>query len=125
MGIILEDIEDEEFVFVVNFWNWRAIVEAVRRLDVLPDDRVDALHGEFGQTEVSRNEAHQIGTAIRERLVPSLGNDGRVLIDGKRTTEPEDPALDWSDFDKNYSTNRRVLDEFATYCLTCAGFVIL
>ena len=44
--------------------------------------------------------------------------------DGSRTTEPDDGAFHREPGEqyKNYSTNRRVLEEFARCCETCNGF---
>lgn len=47
MSVSLYDTATNEVVFDVNFWHWRAIVEAVRALGVLPDVRIDPLHQPF------------------------------------------------------------------------------
>src|SRR5262245_49650498 len=47
MGMTLFDQKTDAVVFDVNFWHWRAIVEAVRSLGVVPEARVDALHDQF------------------------------------------------------------------------------
>jgi hypothetical protein len=79
----------DTIVFDVNFWHWRAIVEAIRSLGVLPAKRVDALHGQF-VGEPTQEEARTVAAAIRERLLPNLADAERVLLDGRRTTEPDD-----------------------------------
>lgn len=123
MGVTLFDRSTDDIVFDVNFWHWRAIVEAVRALDVLPEDRVDPLHQPF-IGELTRAEARLIGAAIRERLLPTLAADERLLLDGRRTSEPDDGTFyrDPAEQHRNYSTNREVLAEFARSCETCDGF---
>jgi hypothetical protein len=123
VGITLFDQKTDEIVFDVNFWHWRAIVEAIRSLGVLPESRVDALHQPFNG-ELAQDEARLVAAAIRERLLPTLGEDERLLFDGRRTTEPDDGTFyrEPAEQHKNYSTNRRVLEEFARCCEGCSGF---
>jgi hypothetical protein len=123
MGVTLFDQKSNAIVFNVNFWHWRAIVEAVRSLRVLPDDRVDPLHEPF-LGELTEEEARIVGAAIRERLLPTLRDDERLLLDGRRTTEPDDGTFyrEPAEQHKNYSTDRRVLEEFARCCATSGGF---
>jgi hypothetical protein len=123
MGVTLFDHESDAAIFDINFWHWRAIVEAVRALDVIPEDRVDLLHDPF-VGDLTQVEARLVGAAIRERLLPTLRDGERLLLNGQRTSEPDDGTLhrDPAEQHKNYSTNREVLDEFARCCETCAGF---
>jgi len=123
VGITLFDQKTDGIVFDTNFWHWRAIVEAVRALNVLPNGRVDPLHDAF-VGELTEDEARAIAKAIRERLVPTLGDGERLLLDGRRTTEPDDGTMHYNPAEqsKNYSTNRRVLEEFASCCEVCSGF---
>jgi hypothetical protein len=123
MGMTLFDQKTNKIVFDTNFWHWRAIVEAVRRLNVLPDSRVDLLH-EAWIGELTEGEAREVAVAIRERLLPTLSEGERLLLDGCRTNEPDDGIMhyDPAEQHKNYSTDRRVLEEFTTCCETCGGF---
>jgi hypothetical protein len=122
MGVTLFDKKTEEVVFNINFWHWRAIVEAIRSLHVLPTERVDRLHRPF-IGELTEHEARAVCVAVRERLLPTLRDDERLLLDGKRTTTPDDGTFhrDPAEQHKNYSTNRRVLERFVE-CAACAGF---
>jgi hypothetical protein len=119
----LFDQKTNGIVFDANFWHWRAIVEAVRSLGVLPDERVDALHEQY-VGELTQQEARTVAAAIRERLLPILADDERLLLDGRRTTLPDDGTMhyDPAQQHKNYSTNRRVLKDFTECCEACNGF---
>lgn len=123
MGITLFDQKTDVIIFDTNFWHWRAIVEAVRRLKVLPDSRVAPLHDAF-VGELTELEVRVVAIAIRERLLPTLMDSERLLRDGRRTTEPDDGTMhyDPAEQHKNYSTDRRVLEEFASCCAVCGGF---
>jgi hypothetical protein len=44
MGVALFDRTTRAIVFEVNYWHYRAIVETIRALDVMPPETVDALH---------------------------------------------------------------------------------
>lgn len=123
MGVTLFDLAADEVIFDVNFWHWRAIVEAIRSLDVLPTVTVDALHEPF-MGELTEGDARIVAEAISTRLLPTLANDERLLLDGKRTTEPDDGTFhrEPAEQHRNYSTDRAVLAKFADCCATCSGF---
>lgn len=124
MGISLFDRKTNEIVFDVNFWHYRAIVEAIRSLEVLSEEKVDALHESWLGNGLTADEASVVGSALRERLIPTLAEDERLLLDGARTTEPDDGTFhrEPDEQHSNYSTNRRVLERFAECCETCNGF---
>ena len=123
MGVTLFDQKTDAIVFNINFWHWRAIVEAVRSLGVLPEARVEALHEPF-IGELTEEEARTVAAAIRERLLPALREDERLLLDGQRTSVPDDGTFhrDPAEQHRNYSTNRKVLEELARCCEACGGF---
>lgn len=124
MGVALSDRVTGEVVFAVNFWHYRAVVEAVRSLGVLPDETVDGLHELWQGTGLTADEARAVAAAIRERLLPTLAEDERLLPDGTRTAEPDDGTFHRTPDEqyKNYGTTRRVLERFAACCETCHGF---
>ena len=127
MGIVLQDRADHERCFFVNFWHWGAIVEAIRSLGVLPDEKVHDLHQPFIGSGLTREEARLVAAAIRGRVLPRLTPDVRLLLDGRTTTEPDEGIFyrEDADFKKNYSTNSEVLRQFADYCDACEGFEVL
>lgn len=125
MGVDLYDHETKDRIFKINFWHWRAIVEVVRGLDVLPDDRVELMHEPY-IGELTEAEAHLVATAIRERILPTMSDDERVMLDGTHTTTPDDGTFyrEPAEQHLNYSTTRKVLADFAQACATSHGFRI-
>jgi hypothetical protein len=123
VGVVLFDQETDDSIFNINFWHWRTIVEAIRSLDVLPTERVNSLHEPFFG-ELTQQEARVVAAAIRDRLLPTLRSDERLLLKGRRTTEPDNGTFyrDPDEQHKNYSTNREVLEKFAQCCEACNGF---
>ena len=123
MGVTLFDRRSNQIIFDVSFWHWRPIVEAIRSLQVIPGARVDALHQSW-IGELTEVEARVVAEAIRERCLPTLWDEERLLLDGRRTTEPDDGTFyrEPDEQHKNYSTNRQVLEQFARCCETCGGF---
>jgi hypothetical protein len=119
----LFDQKTDTIIFDVNFWHWRAIVEAIRSLGVLPESKVDALQEQF-LGELAEDEARVVSAAIRERLLPPLTANERLLLDGTRTTEPDNGTFygEPAQQHRNYSTNRSMLEAFAQCCATCGGF---
>jgi hypothetical protein len=125
VGVTLFDHETDAVVFDINFWHWRAIVEVVRGLAILPDERVEQMHEPF-VGELTEVEARLVGAAIRERVLPTLTDEDRVLLDGSRTTTPDGGTFhrEPAEQHRNYSTTRTVLEEFAEACASCHGFRI-
>jgi hypothetical protein len=125
VGVTLFDHETDEIVFDINFWHWRAIVEVVRDLQILPDDRAELLHEPF-VGELTEPEARIVAAAIRERVLPTMADEERVLLDGTRTTTPDDGTFHREPVEqhRNYSTTRAVLEKFADACASCHGFRI-
>ena len=72
MTVSLYDRKIEKCVFEVNYWNWRVIVEAIRALSVLPEERIDSLHLQFCGMGLSESEARTVALAIRTKLLPTL-----------------------------------------------------
>ena len=125
MGVTLSDKRTDAIVFNANFWHWRAIVEAVRTLKVLPESRVDSLH-EVYIGDLTETEVRAVATAIRDRLLPKLIEGERLFLDGSSSIVQDDGTMHYEPEDqhKNYSTNRKVLEDFVFCCETCNGFVV-
>jgi len=124
MAVILCAVADEEKILFINFWHWRAIVEVVRRLGIIPEDRVQALHDQYCGNGLTKEEAAKVATAIRAQLLSTLSDKERVLLDGSRTTDPDDGAMHYEDPAKNYGTNAAVLQKFVEFCELCDGFEV-
>jgi hypothetical protein len=125
MGVSLLDCETNKVIFDINFWHYRAIVEAIRGLGVLSDAKVDSLQECWCGNGLSTNEARAVASRIRSQLMPALADSERLMLDGTRTAAPDDGTL-FRDVEqhKNYSTNVAVLERFAKCCETCNGFIV-
>lgn len=126
MGISLTNLADPHARgFSVNFWHWRALVEAVRRLNVVPDARAAALHDPFCGHGLTQEEAGRVADALETQLLPTLAEEQRVLLDGRVTSEPDDSTFyKGEDAHRNYSTNREVLLTFIRFLRECSGFEV-
>ncbi|WP_225773309.1 hypothetical protein [Inquilinus sp. Marseille-Q2685] len=124
--MVLIDNGDADHDFSINWWHWRAIVEAVRRTKVLPSGRVDGLH-QACVGELDAAEACAVGHAIRTLLCPTLGEGERLLLDGAVSIVPPDGVFhrEPGEMHKNYGTDRATLEAFAAFCERCAGFRVL
>lgn len=124
MGLSIHDLQTNELLFSVNFWHWRAIVEAIRSLSVVPESRVDSLH-EPCLGELTQEEARAVALAMKAVLLPSLKTGERLMLNGQHT-EPDDgtfyrdPAEQW----KNYGTDLETLTKFAQLCETSGGISV-
>ncbi len=126
MTVMLMDNETDDVLFNVNFWHYRAIVEAIRSLRVLPDDYVDRLHEPFTGSGLTKDECLIVATELYARLVSTLDQDDRLLLDGTVTKEPDDCVFHETDADwqKNYSTNRTVIAAFVDAIRKSNGFTV-
>src|SRR5437763_729629 len=102
MGFILIDSFQPDNAFLLNFWNWHPIVKVIKSLDVLPLARADGLHESCAGNGLSREEARAVAAAIRSKVLLALSSEERILLDGARTTEPDDFVFHRVDLDKNY-----------------------
>jgi hypothetical protein len=125
MGICLFDCKSNEIIFDTNFWNYRAIVEEVRRLGVFSDAKVDSLHESWCGNGLSTDEARTVASLMRSQLLPSIAEGQRLMLDGTRTTVPDDGKLHHgAEQASNYSTTADVLERFVKCCETCNGFTV-
>src|SRR5215831_18009927 len=89
MGISLFDRKTGgEPAFDINFWHWRAIVEAIRSTRTLTDAQVDGLHEPFCGNGLTIEQARNVATALKSKVIPQLGN------------------ADWLGLDQSVSTNQ-------------------
>ena len=127
MTVTVCDLGDPERNLDLNFWNWRTIVEAIRRLDILPADRAMKLHEPICGHKWSESEARQISSALKARLLPTLAENGRLLLDGAQTLQPDNLIFhrDAENADKNYSTNAEIVRRLSDFLDDCKGFELL
>ena len=124
MGVNLRDKETRDFFFGINFWNWRTIVEQIRSLDILPDERVDDLHESFCGFGLSREECLLVADKLESRIISQLSDTERVLLSGEKTEKPDDYKFHKNNIASNYSTNKEALEEFVTGIRQCNGFEV-
>lgn len=134
MGVALYDLaNDEREPCSFNFWNYRAIVEAIRHLQILPDERVDLLHDLWNPAaQLSLEEARIVAFELRSKVLPNLTAEERVNCDGASISQEDFEELskqkiDWNDADscKQFYTFGRVsLLRFITFCEQCDGFCV-
>lgn len=91
MGFYLRDFKNRDGSFSTNFWNWHAIVEVIRLLNVLPEDKVESLHEPFCGNGLSAEEARLVALSIRTQILPRLDEVSRIYSNGsiKQTDEPD------------------------------------
>lgn len=125
MGVSLFDPVTRTFIFDINFWHWGAIVGSIDRLGVLSPEAVDGLTQYFAG-ELSAEEARNVAAALRERVLPTMTADERMMLDGSFTQTPDDGVFHKAPQTQalNYSTTREVMELFIIACETCNGFKV-
>jgi hypothetical protein len=121
MGVLLIDNKDENIYFDINFWHWRAIVEEIKRLKVIPENLVDGLHEQYCGNGLNIEQCCKVADALQKRIY-NLKNTERILFNGEITEEPDTYEFYRDEVEKNYSTNKEVMEKFIEFLKKCNGF---
>ncbi|MCA1589132.1 MAG: hypothetical protein LC734_01830 [Acidobacteria bacterium] len=120
------DLSSEGFEFNANVWNWKATLEVIKSLDLISESKLRHMSSNATGVKVDASEAHLIGEAVRERILPKLAPDKRIYADLTVTDKPDDMTLhkDEDDQWKNYSVGHDWLKEFSDFCVQSKGFQV-
>lgn len=126
MSFTLHDMSAENYEFTANVWNWKAVIEIIKSLDVISEATVRQMGYNALGVKVEIDDAHLIGEKIRDQILPKLTPNKRMFSDGSISDQPDDGTI-YRDEDeqwKNYSVNHDWLKEFSEFCLRSKGFQI-
>jgi hypothetical protein len=101
-------------VLNVNSWNWRPFLALLERHGVLDADKVERL-GYNMTVEVTGDEALRIASFL-DGYLTGVPADGRVLLDGSITTEPDTFEFHRDDLARNYSATAPMLAKLGDFC---------
>jgi hypothetical protein len=126
MSFTLTDLGSENFEFNANVWNWKAALELIRSFDIIGEGTLRQMNYNATGVKLSIEEAHAIGTRIRDEILPKLAPNKRIFADLTITDSPDDMTLhrDGDEQWKNYSASHDWMAEFAEFCLKSKGFQI-
>ena len=126
MSFTLTDLGSESFEFSANVWNWKATLEIIRSLDIIGEGAMRQMNYNATGVKISMEDAHTIGTRIKDEFLPKLAPNKRIYSDLTITDEPDDMTLhrDGDEQWKNYSVSHDWLKDFAEFCLKSKGFQI-
>ncbi|MGD9588709.1 MAG: hypothetical protein AB7Q37_03485 [Pyrinomonadaceae bacterium] len=126
MSFTLHDLGSENHEFNANVWKWKTAVELIRGFDVISEGKIRQMGYNATGVKLEMEEAHLIGSRLRQEILPRLEPDKRIYADGTITAEPDDMTL-FKDEDeqwKNYSVSHAWLSEFSDFCLRSKGFQV-
>ena len=124
MGLLLKNLDKSGGDLAVPYPHWRSIVEAVKRLEMLPPKTAEMLHHEFENSGLSQAEARAVAGALRERVLSQLGPEEKLCATGEMHERP------WSMLSFHYTTDyktytdHKTLTTFVEFCESCGGFEI-
>lgn len=126
MSFTFLDQGSENFEFSANVWSWKAALEIIKSLDIISEGRIRQMSYNATGIKVDIDDAHTIGAAIRDKVLPKIPDNGRMFADLRVTNEPDDMTLHRDDDEqwKNYSVTREWLSDFSEFCLRSKGFQI-
>ena len=126
MSFTLMDLGSESFEFRANVWNWKTTLEIIKGFDILSESTIRQMTYNATGVKLELEDAHAIGTKIRDEILPKLKPNKRIFADGKITDAPDDGTL-YKDEDeqwKNYSASYDWLKDFTDFCLRSKGFQV-
>ena len=126
MSFTLIDLGSEKYEFSANVWNWKPTLEVIKSFDVIDEGKLRQMGYNATGARFSDEEAHMIGTRIREEILPKLEPNKRIFADLSVTDTPDDKTL-YKDEDeqwKNYSASYDWLKDFSEFCLKSKGFQV-
>jgi hypothetical protein len=126
MSFTLMDMGAESFELNANVWNWKATLEVIRSLDIVSESALRQMTYNATGVKISMDEAHEIGSRIRDEVLPKLAPDKRIFADLSITDAPDDMTLhrDSDEQWKNYSVSYDWLKDFVDFCLKSKGFQV-
>ena len=126
MSFTLMDMGSENFEFNANVWHWKTTLEVIKSFDIVSEGKLRQMSYNATGVKVEREEAHEIGTRIRDEILPKLGPDKRIFADLSITDKPDDGTFYKDDDEqwKNYSASYEWLKDFSDFCLRSKGFQV-
>jgi hypothetical protein len=124
MSFTLLDQGSENFELTANVWTWKAALEVIKSLDILGEGAIRQMTYNATGVTVEIDDAHEIGSRIRDEFLPRMGENSRVFADLTISDAPDDKTLhrDENEQWKNYSASYEWLKEFSDFCLRSKGF---
>jgi hypothetical protein len=126
MSFTLHDLSSEGYEFTANVWNWKAALEIIKSLDLLSEGTVRQMSYNAMGIRIDIEDAHLIGTKIRDEILPKLAPNKRMFADLSITDQPDDGTIHRNEEEqwKNYSVSHDWLKDFSEFCLRSKGFQI-
>lgn len=126
MSFTLIDLGSENFEMSANVWSWKPTLEIIKSFDVLSDGKLRQMEYNATGVKIEREDAHELGRLIQEKVLPKLEPNKRMYLDMSITDSPDDGTF-YRDSDeqwKNYSVSYNWLKEFSEFCLRSKGFQV-
>lgn len=124
MSFTLLDQGSENFELTANVWTWKAALELIKSFDIVSEGAIRQMTYNATGVSVSPEDAHDIGSRIRDELLPKMSPNSRIFTDLSITDAPDDKTIhrDEDEQWKNYSASRDWLKDFSDFCLRSKGF---
>lgn len=126
MSFTLTDMSSENFEFRSSVWNWKAVLEVIKSLNIISEGKIREMSSNATGVKVFDEEAKLIGEKIREQILPKLEPNKRIFLNLSISDKPDDGTI-YKDKDEewqNYSADYNYLDEFAEFCFKSKGFQV-
>jgi hypothetical protein len=126
MSFTLHDLGTEGYEFNANVWNWKAALDVIKGLDIIPENKLRQMGYNAMGVKVDIEDARLIGQKLRDEILPKLEPDKRMFADGTVTAEPDDGTIyrDEDDQWRNYSISHDWVKDFSEFCIRSKGFQI-
>lgn len=126
MSFTLHDMGQESYEFSANVWNWKALLEIIKGMDVLSEGKIRQMGYNAMGVKVDQDDARLIGAKLRDEILPKLEPNKRMFSDGTITEEPDDGTIYKNEDEqwKNYFVTYLWVKDLSDFCLRSKGFQI-
>ncbi len=116
----------ENYEFSANVWNWKAILEIIKGMDLLSEGTIRQMGYNAMGVRVDVEDAHLIGEKLRDVVLPQIAPNKRMFGNGTVTDKPDDGSIHKDDDEqwRNFFVTHDWVKDLSDFCLRSKGFQI-
>lgn len=126
MSFTLHDMGQENYEFSANVWNWKAVLEIIKGMDLLSEGKIRQMGYNAMGVRVDPEDAHLIGEKLRDVVLPQIAPNMRMFGNGTVTEQPDDGSIYKDDDEqwRNFFVTHDWVKDLSDFCLRSKGFQI-
>jgi hypothetical protein len=125
MGVFVEDLKNKDNFLIVNWWNWRPIVELIRVSGLVDRERLELMEFSGGGPKITEEESQKLAQFFEENVLSKIIPGERMLNNFSITSEPDDGTFYRDNQSLNYSVTYEWLNKLTGFLKECKGFTVI